>query len=155
MVEIIKAHTDKDLEAAAFLFKEYAAWLNIDLCFQNFDEELLRLKEMYAEPDGAILLSKEEDIYTGCVAVRKKGHKIAELKRMYVRPAYQKKGLGEKLLKEALSMAKELGYEKIRLDTLAHMTPAINLYEKYGFTLIDPYYFNPESNALFFEKKLS
>jgi putative acetyltransferase len=154
MVEIVIANTETDYAAAAFLFKEYAAWLNIDLGFQKFDEELLQLKEMYAFPVGAILLSKNENIFTGCVAVRKKENDIAELKRMFIKDIYRKEGIGALLLQKALEIATKLHYKKIRLDTLDTMTPAINLYKKFGFYEIKPYYFNPEKNAVFFEKLL-
>ena len=153
-MKIIHANTKQDYEAAAALFKEYAQWLNIDLCFQGFDEELLHLEEMYALPYGAIFLAKENDLFSGSVAVRKKENGIAELKRMYIRPAFRKQGIAELLLNEALGFAKNAGYEKIRLDTLASMVPAMSLYKKAGFYEIDPYCFNPEKNAVFFEKAL-
>jgi putative acetyltransferase len=154
MVEIVIANNEKEYEAAAILFKEYAAWLNIDLGFQKFDEELLQLQEMYSFPAGAILLSKKENIFTGCVAVRKKENSIAELKRMFIKTQYRKEGIGALLLQRALEIATQLHYKKIRLDTLDTMTPAINLYKKHGFYEIEPYYFNPEKNAVFFEKVL-
>lgn len=109
---------------------------------------------MYAEPEGCILLSEEGGEFTGCVAVRKKDTAIAELKRMYIKPGFRNKGLGSALLKKALRFAGNAGYKKIRLDTLAQMTNAISLYTKAGFTQIEPYYFNPEETALFFEKEL-
>lgn len=152
-MKIISAHTETEYAAAASLFREYAAWLNIDLCFQGFEDELDHLREMYAAPSGVIFLSKENEIFTGCVAVRKKDD-VAELKRMYIKLEYRKAGLGSALLQKALHIAKEMGYKKIRLDTLSHMTDAINLYTKAGFYEIEPYYFNPEKNALFFEKLL-
>lgn len=154
MHKIITAQSDEEYAAAAILFKEYAAWLNIDLCFQQFDEELLHLKEMYSEPDGAIFLLENENGFIGCVAVRKKEEGIAELKRMYLKENARKNGGGSLLLLTALEAATNLGYKKIRLDTLATMTRAINLYKKNGFYEIAPYYFNPEENAVFFEKGL-
>ena len=154
MNKIIVANTNEHYDVAIQLFKEYATWLNIDLCFQNFDEELLQLQEMYAPPLGIILLSQNEVEFTGCVAVRNKGENIAELKRMYVKPAARKLGIAKQLLEQAIPFAKNAGYKKIRLDTLATMTPAINLYKQFGFYEIEPYYFNPENNAVFFEKLL-
>ena len=151
---IIAAHTAEEYAAAEKLFREYAAWLNIDLCFQSFEEELRQLDEMYALPNGGIFLMKEEELFTGCIAVRRKDAETAELKRMYIQPAYRRAGAGNMLLQKALSLAKELGYKKIRLDTLATMVPAISLYKKVGFYEIEPYYFNPEKNAVFFEKLL-
>ena len=154
MFKIITVHTETEYAAASALFKEYAEWLNIDLSFQNFEEELLQLKEMYSEPTGGIFLLQQGEEFIGCVAIRKKGEGIAELKRMYIQPDIRKAGAGTMLLEKALTAAKELGYQIIRLDTLATMTPAINLYNKHGFYEIDPYYFNPEENAIFFERKL-
>ena len=154
MFKIITVHTETEYAAASALFKEYAEWLNIDLSFQNFEEELLQLKEMYSEPTGGIFLLQQGEEFIGCVAIRKKGEGIAELKRMYIQPDIRKAGAGTMLLEKALTAAKELGYQIIRLDTLATMTPAINLYKKHGFYEIDPYYFNPETNAIFFERKL-
>lgn len=153
-MKITTAHSEAEYAAAADLFREYAAWLNIDLCFQGFEEELAHLNDMYASPSGVIFLSKEAEIFTGCVAVRRKDDEVAELKRMYIKPEYRKAGLGSALLQKALDAATKMGYKKIRLDTLSHMTDAINLYTKAGFYAIEPYYFNPEKNALFFEKKL-
>lgn len=154
MFKIKTVHTEAEYAAASSLFKEYAEWLNIDLSFQNFEEELLQLKEMYSEPTGGIFLLQQENEFIGCVAIRKKGEGIAELKRMYIKPATRNSGAGTKLLEKALTAAKQLGYDLIRLDTLANMTPAINLYKKHGFYEIAPYYFNPEENAVFFEKEL-
>ncbi len=154
MHSIITAATNEDFQAAVSLFKEYALWLSIDLSFQNFDEELLGVKEIYAAPAGAVLLCKCDGAFVACVAIRSNGENIAELKRMYVKPAYQRKGIAAALLTEALQLATTLGYKKVRLDTLANMLPAINLYKKAGFYEIPAYYFNPEQNAVFFERLL-
>jgi ribosomal protein S18 acetylase RimI-like enzyme len=154
MEEIIIADTDTAYTAAKELFEEYATWLGIDLCFQKFDEELLQLREMYGLPTGAILLYKTEEGFGGCVAIRDKGNNIAELKRMYIKPEYRGRGVGKILLEKALALSKELGYKKIRLDTLSSMTTAIQLYRSAGFYNIEAYYFNPEPAAVFFEKEL-
>jgi len=154
MFKIITVNTEVEYAEASSLFKEYAEWLNIDLSFQNFEEELLQLKEMYSAPTGDIFLLQQENEFIGCVAIRKKEEGIAELKRMYIKPTTRKSGGGTLLLEKALADATLLGYKLIRLDTLANMTPAINLYKKHGFYEIAPYYFNPEKNAVFFEKKL-
>ncbi len=153
MPEIIVAKNKADYSAAANLFKEYAAWLNIDLDFQHFDEELADLKNMYGS-QGGIILYKEDNNFIACVAIRKITNEIAELKRMYVQPHQQKKGIGKILLENALELAVLNNYSVIRLDTLNHMVPAINLYKKYGFYEIEPYYFNPQKSAVYFEKKL-
>lgn len=155
MNKILEATSKLHYNAAVGLFKEYAAGLQIDLDFQNFNDELENVAEMYAAPLGIILLcANNENNFIGCVAVRNKGEHIAELKRMYVKHEHRKEGIAKKLLKESLVFAKNAGYKKIRLDTLATMTPAINLYKQFDFYEIEAYYYNPEGNAVFFEKLL-
>jgi putative acetyltransferase len=154
MPEYFLVKTNEEYNAAILLFKEYAQWLDIDLGFQHFDEELQNLKTMYNSTDGGIILCKEDNNFIGCVAIRKIETNIAELKRMYVQTAHQHKGIGKILLQEAISLAVNCKYHYIRLDTLNHMAPAINLYKKNGFYEIAPYYHNPVSTAVYFEKKL-
>lgn len=154
MVELKYVQSMEDYVAASNLFKEYAAWLDIDLSFQKFEEELSELSNMYGPPKGCIILAEEMEAYVGCIAVRNIGLNIAEIKRMYVKPISQQSGTGTMLLNEAIAFAIKTEYEKIQLDTLNTMLPAINLYKKHGFYEIPAYYFNPESTAVFFEKKL-
>ncbi len=153
MHDYIIAGTDKEYANAAELFKEYAAWLNIDLSFQHFDEELLEIKTMYAPPEGGIILCKKNNDFIACVAIRKINNETAELKRMFVKPAYQGQGIGKILLNKAIELAKAAGYSCIKLDTLDYMTPAINLYKQYGFYEIPAYYHNPNTTAVYFELK--
>jgi putative acetyltransferase len=154
MMFFVTVTTDEEYAAAAGLFKEYAAWLNIDLGFQHFEKELNELKSMYALPDGGIILCKNENEFIGCVGVRRIDDTTAELKRMYIKDAYQNKGLGKTLLDAALAMAKKCGYESIRLDTLNTMISAMNFYKKNGFIETPPYYNNPIDTAVYFQKFL-
>lgn len=154
MPEYFLANSAEEYNAAANLFAQYAAWLAIDLSFQQFEEELGTLKKMYAPPSGGIILCKEENGYIACVAIRKIDTNTAELKRMFVQPAHQYKGIGNILMTRSIELARQCGYKMIRLDTLDHMTPAISLYKKYGFIETAPYYFNPNSTAVYFELKL-
>jgi putative acetyltransferase len=153
MVDYLIANTDEEYCNAAILFKEYAAWLNIDLSFQHFEEELMQLKTMYGTPEGGIILCKAENEFIGCAGIRKIDNDIAELKRMFIKPAYQKQGIGKELLQKAVELATNLNYNIIRLDTLNYMTAAINLYKKYGFYEIPAYYHNPNKTAVYFELK--
>ena len=155
MPEYIIVQSKDEYAAAAALFREYAAWLNIDLCFQDFEHELADLKSMYGPPAGGIILCFDSGIYIGCVAIRPKENEIAELKRMFVKTNWQQKGIGSELLKRALHLAVQCGYKKIRLDTLSDMIPAVQLYLKNGFYEIPSYYHNPESTAVYFEKRLN
>ena len=151
MPEYIIVHTPEEYSAAAKLFTEYAAWLNIDLSFQHFESELKELSQMYAAPTGGIILCKEDENYIACVAIRKIDTETAELKRMYVQSDKQGKGIGKTILTQAIEMARGCGYQRIRLDTLDHMTAAINLYKHAGFKLIQAFYHNPIASALYFE----
>ncbi|MEO6488329.1 MAG: GNAT family N-acetyltransferase [Ferruginibacter sp.] len=152
MVEYIIANSDDEYVEASYLFKEYAHWLNIDLGFQKFSEELLQIKSMYGSPTGCIILCKSEQEIIGCIAIRKIDPEVAEFKRMYIKPNFRKKGIGVALLQRAISQAEMFGYKRIRLDTLSNMLPAISLYKKNGFCEIPAYYYNPEKTAVYFEK---
>ncbi len=154
MKEFIQANTDKEYAAAAILFSEYAAAININLDFQHFKEELVMLRQMYAAPAGGIILCRDEEAYIACVAVRKISIDTGELKRMFVQPQYQARGIGKKLLEKSLVLARQCGYKKIKLDTLNYMHTAIELYKAQGFYEIPAYYHNPIDSAVYFEKEL-
>lgn len=117
---------------------EYASWLQVDLCFQSFDKELQTLEKMYAPQNGGIVLCKLEDEFIGCSAIRRIDTDICELKRMWVKPGHQNKGIGVGLLKECIQMAEKLKYKCIRLDTLERLAAAIHLYKKHGFVEAAP-----------------
>ena len=149
MPEYILANSQLEYEAAQLLFNEYAQWLNIDLCFQNFDKELQQLSIMYAATNGGIVLCKKNNDFIGCSAIRKIDTTSCELKRMWVQLPYQKLGIGETLLKECISLAKKLNYKEIRLDTLKRLQPAIKLYKKYNFIETEAYYKNPNNDVVY------
>ena len=154
MIEYILAENIDAYEKAKQLFQEYADYINIDLKFQKFDEELENLPVMYGAQNGGIILCKQDVRYIGCIAIRKIDDDTCELKRMYVRSTYREKGVGKNLLLNAIKLAQQLNYKKVRLDTLDYMTPAIRLYEECGFRKTAPYYHNPNTTAVFFEKSL-
>ena len=149
MPEYILANSQLEYEAAQLLFNEYAQWLNIDLCFQNFDKELQQLSIMYAATSGGIVLCKKDNDFIGCSAIRKIDTTSCELKRMWVQLPYQKLGIGETLLKECIALAKKLNYKEIRLDTLKRLQPAIKLYKKYNFIETEAYYKNPNNDVVY------
>ena len=137
------------------LFREYAMDIGVDLSFQGFEEELGAIAAQYGPPSGGLVLSLVDDAAAGCVGVRRLQDGVAELKRMYVRPAYRGYGLGVGLLQEALRVARSLGYRTIRLDTLATMTGAQALYRRFGFYAIPAYRFNPLEGAVYMEMRLT
>lgn len=154
MISLYLAATDDDYAAAKLLFQEYAGSIGISLKFQHFEEELDKLKQMYAKPFGGIVLAKTAGGIIGCVAIRRISDPVGELKRMYTKPAYQNKGVGKKLLEKALQLAVDSNYSVLKLDTLNHMLPAISLYKRAGFYETLPYYHNPVATAVYFEKVL-
>ena len=155
-MKLIQTGTSEQIELARELFKDYEVALGISLCFQNFEKELAELPGDYTPPDGRLILAFDDGELAGCVALRKLNDGICEMKRLFVRPAFQGKGLGRNLIDSIIREAKAIGYERMRLDTLPlQMNKAIALYRAIGFQEIDPYYANPVPGALFMELRLS
>ncbi|MFX1380402.1 MAG: GNAT family N-acetyltransferase [Promethearchaeota archaeon] len=154
MILIRKAYGKDLMTQVRNLFIEYAESLNIDLNFQNFDQELRWLSIYYSIRKGCLLLAYFEDNLAGCVGLRYFENGICEMKRLYVRPEFRRKKIGLELSKSIINRAKELGYKYIRLDTLPFMKEAINLYISLGFKEIPPYRYNPFEKARFYELKL-
>ena len=154
-MNLIQAQTSEQIQQARGLFKEYAEWLQIDLCFQNFEQELADLPGDYVPPGGRLLLAYDNDQLAGCIALRRFDERTCEMKRLFVRPQFRGKGVGRQLIDAIMREAKQIGYERMRLDTLPpKMNDAIALYRSYGFKEIDPYYNNPVPGALFMELDL-
>jgi putative acetyltransferase len=153
---IRQAVSAADMETARSLFLEYAVWLEIDLCFQGFSQELASLPGAYAPPRGRLLLAEEDGVTAGCVALRPlsvdASGAACELKRMWVRPEFRGRHVGRMLVEQALAAARALGYRQIKLDTLpALMSTAVALYRDLGFTDCAPYYHNPIPGSLYME----
>lgn len=154
-MKLIQAQSAEEIASARELFEEYAAGLGIDLCFQSFDKELAELPGGYAPPAGRLLLAIDKNQNAGCVALRKIADGVCEMKRLYVRPEFRGTGLGHTLANAIISAAREIGYQRMRLDTLPDkMDRAIALYRSLGFKEIGPYYTNPVEGALFMELEL-
>jgi len=144
-----------DLAVVRLLFEEYRTWLGIDLGFQKFDEELASLPGDYGRPRGRLWLAMFGGEAAGCAGIRPFGEDDCEMKRLYVRPAHRGKGVGRRLASTAIEVAKENGYHRMLLDTLASMTDATRLYRSLGFVEIEPYTFNPLPNVLYFALDLA
>jgi len=154
-MKLLLAKSESDIKEARTLFEEYAAWLGINLCFQNFDQELAALPGEYAPPNGRLLLAFEEDQLAGCIALRKIRATTCEMKRLFLRPEFRGRGLGRILVERIIEEARQIGYTQICLDTLpGRMDQAIALYKSIGFKEIEPYYNNPVAGATFMELRL-
>lgn len=155
MYKIVQAETPPQIDEARTLFREYEAWLGLDLCFQGFEEELRDLPGKYALPEGRLYLATIDDEPAACIALRKLENGVCEMKRLYLRENARGKGLGNLLIEKLIEKARGIGYKKMRLDTFPpKMGKAVKLYESHGFRQIPPYYENPHEGVLFMELDL-
>ena len=152
MLKLIQAETVEQLNEVRALWLEYAEWLGVDLCFQDFEKELAELSGKYVPPDGRLLLAMFEERVAGCVALRRLDALACEMKRLYVRPTFR---VGKTLIEAIIAEARDIGYKQMRLDTLPpKMNEALTIYRALGFREIDAYYFNPVAGAVFMELDL-
>jgi len=155
-----EAKSPAQIAQARELFLEYARSLGFSLCFQNFDKELAELPGDYAPPAGRLLLAEFDAQLAGCVALHKLDSAvcdsaICEMKRLYLRPQFRGKGLGRLLAEKIIAEARQIGYERMRLDTVEPvMKDAIAMYRRFGFKDIAPYRPNPNPGVLYLELQL-
>lgn len=155
-VIIRRSRDEGDIDLFRVMAREYAEWLAVDLCFQDFDAEMAGLPGVYAEPEGCILLAFSGDNPAGCVALKPIGEDgVCEMKRLWIRPGNRGLGLGRKLAEAIVEEGRNIGYREMRLDTLGRLEAAISLYRDLGFTSISPYYHNPLDGVQFYGLKLT
>jgi putative acetyltransferase len=157
-ITLVRVDSIELIESARALLREYAASLAIDLCFQNFEAELASLPGEYAPPSGQLLLAFVDSALAGCGGMRALNDvdyaNACEMKRLYVRPAFRRFGLGRVLAEALLDEARRAGYSVMLLDTLDEMESARGLYATLGFEEIAPYYFNPIPGAHYLKAEL-
>jgi putative acetyltransferase len=150
-----RAESPGQIAAIRELFLEYAQSLGFSLCFQSFDQELAGLPGDYAPPDGMLVLATDNGQPAGCVALHELAPGICEMKRLYVRSQFRGKGLGRELAQKVIAEARQLGYKKLRLDTVEPvMKTAVAMYRQLGFREIPSYRQNPIEGALYMEHEL-
>jgi ribosomal protein S18 acetylase RimI-like enzyme len=150
-----QAESPAQLAQARELFLEYAQSLGFSLCFQNFDKELASLPGGYAPPEGRLLLADQDGQLAGCIALHKLEPGVCEMKRLYLRPRFRGKGLGRALADHIIAEARQIGYQRMRLDTVEPvMKDAVAMYRKLGFKEIAPYCPNPMSGVIYMELEL-
>ncbi|MDQ5909865.1 MAG: hypothetical protein QG599_1960 [Pseudomonadota bacterium] len=154
-MNLVPAQTVGNIETARVLFREYQRFLGVDLCFQDFAEELATLPGRYAPPRGRLLLAMAGANAAGCVALRPLEGGVCEMKRLFVRPAWRSQGLGERLARQIIADATALGYTVMRLDTLDTLESAMRLYTALGFQRCAPYYSNPLPGVVYWERMLN
>lgn len=154
MIQIISAQEQDHYQKARELFTQYADSLDFDLEFQGFSRELAILPGDYAPPEGCILLAQDSGHFVGCVALRPLEDKICEMKRLYVRPGYRGRGIGRTLACSVIDRAREIGYEKMRLDTVVTMNEARTLYYSLEFRNIKAYRYSPLDEPSYMELDL-
>lgn len=154
-IKVYQAETETDVDTARTIFREYEAWLGLDLCFQGFEDELKNLPGKYSQPRGRLYLAADGDTVAGCIALRPLESSVCEMKRLFVRDEFRGMQIGKLLIDRLIEDARKIGYESMRLDTFPpKMGKAVRLYESYGFREIAPYYDNPNEGVLFMELNL-
>jgi GNAT superfamily N-acetyltransferase len=152
---VAPARSSIELTSAAALFRAYAKSLPVDLTPQGFSQELDSLPRLYGPPGGELLLAKRGDHVLGCIALKAlEPPRIAEIKRLFVRPKARKLGVGKALVAAVIAAAGKLGYGEIKLDTLPQMEAAIALYKSNGFAPIPPYGSHPYPGLICLGKTL-
>ncbi len=146
-ITIDEAVFPRDLAPVRALFREYAASVGVDLCFQGFEEEVATLPGRYAPPTGGLLVARHGGEAVGCVGLRALDESACEMKRLYLRPAVRGQNLGRRLVERLCDQARALRYTRLCLDTLPDMRAARSLYQALGFKPIAPYVFNPIAGA--------
>lgn len=152
LLQFVQAETPAQIAQARELFLEYAQSLGFSLCFQNFDKELAELPGDYVPPGGRLLLAHYEGKAAGCVALHRLEQGICEMKRLFLRREFRGKRLGRALADRIIAEARQIGYQRMRLDTVeSAMKDAVAMYRKIGFQEIPPYCANPVPTALYME----
>lgn len=150
-----QAYSRELVATARALFREYSDVIGTDLEYQGFSAELAALPAPYLPPRGALLIAQAGAEPAGCVCLRPLDGRAGEMKRLYVRAAYRRSGLGRRLVEAVIKASRRAGYNELRLDTLPSMISAQALYRQLGFVEIPPYHSNHAPGTRFFALQLA
>ncbi len=148
-LQTLTAEDTAALDHVRQFFRNYAAWLGVDLGFQNFDQEMASLPGAYATPYGRLFFAEVDGRPAGCVGIRPYSDDSCEMKRLYVAPEERGHGVGVALTLAAIKAAKEIGYKRMLVDTLPAMRIAVRLYRELGFEETPAYYKTPLEGTMF------
>ncbi|MCB1861972.1 MAG: carbonate dehydratase [Gammaproteobacteria bacterium] len=153
-IRVLDSRHTEELERVRQLFRDYADWLGVDLCFQNFDAEMSSLPGAYSAPGGRLFFAELDGKPAGCVGLREFSDGVCEMKRLYVEPSLRRHGIGRKLALAVIEAAHDLNYKRILLDTLPAMRVALKLYRELGFQEVPAYYLTPIESTIFLSLEL-
>ena len=149
--ELIICDTPSHFDLAIKLTKDYVVWLGEDLHYQGIEKELENFHKMYNSPNGAFIYVLIDGNVAGGVGVRKLTDGTCEMKRLFVYDTCRGYQLGQYLCQKLIAISKDLGYSKMRLDTLPRLKNAVQLYKYLGFYEISNYNNNPDERVRYME----
>ncbi|MBN3756659.1 GNAT family N-acetyltransferase [Paraburkholderia sp. Tr-20389] len=149
--QIREAVLPADTAPLVAIIREYVRWLDMDLSYRGFEDEMQSFEQTYTWPSGVFFIAEADGELAGCGGLLRHSDEVAEVKRLYVRPAYRGLALGEQLMKRVIDRAKSSGYARLVLDSVPQTAFAQGLYERMGFTETAPYYANPVAGTRFLE----
>jgi carbonic anhydrase len=148
-LSLIESVTDAAYALATRCTQDYIQWLDIDLSYQEVDEELAAFRTMYGKPTGGYMLAFYDGDLAGGAGLRQFSETVCEMKRLFVYERWRGLGIGRSLAISIIELGRSRGYREMRLDTLARLRQANRLYERLGFVDIPPYRHNPDPTARF------
>lgn len=149
VTHILPARFPADLQDVVAIFREYVASPSVSLAFQDYEREFAGLPGKYAEPDGCVLLARQDAVVVGCAALRRVSRSACELKRVYVRPGARGNSIGRRLVEQMIRTARAAGYASMCLDVLPEFVAAQRLYESLGFVPAPAVSHNPVPGTRF------
>jgi ribosomal protein S18 acetylase RimI-like enzyme len=154
-MDLLVPRSEEHLSLVRHLFREYQESQDSCYCFESFEEELARLPGEYGPPTGRLILALDGGRAAGCVAMKPIAAEICEMKRLYVPPAFRGRSLGRRLAEAVIEAAREIGYARMRLETLPSMKEAQALYAKLGFERLEPSRGDPPVVGILMERTLA